>query len=113
MTVGGIFGAWLLNTWLGGGIWGALAGAFAFACFRPWPTSTPNSDGDPRPPVGTARSISKQPIVQGAALQTESSINAEGRNGSGAKKAAPPCPFYTAPVTRSVGMVVVNPRPVR
>jgi hypothetical protein len=50
MIVGGIFGAWLLNSWLGGGVWGVLAGAFTFACFRPWPTSNPNSDGDPKAP---------------------------------------------------------------
>jgi hypothetical protein len=50
MIVGGMFGAWLLNSWLGGGVWGILAGAFTFACFRPWPTSNPNSDGDSKAP---------------------------------------------------------------
>jgi hypothetical protein len=50
MIVGGMFGAWLLNSWLVGGVWGVLAGAFTFACFHPWPTSTPNSDGDPKAP---------------------------------------------------------------
>jgi hypothetical protein len=48
MIVGGMFGAWLLNSWLGGGVWGVLAGAFVFACFRPWSTSSPSSDGDPK-----------------------------------------------------------------
>jgi hypothetical protein len=36
MIDGGIFGAWLLNSSLGGVVWGALASAFTFACFRPW-----------------------------------------------------------------------------
>jgi hypothetical protein len=48
MIVGGMFGAWLLNSWLGGVVWGV--GAFTFACFRPWPTSNPNSDGHPKAP---------------------------------------------------------------
>jgi hypothetical protein len=56
MIVGGMFGAWLLNSWPGGGVWGALAGAFTFACFRPWPTSSPNSHGDPKAP-GEGRKI--------------------------------------------------------
>jgi uncharacterized membrane protein YfcA len=47
MIVGGMLGAWLLNRLARRRYLGVLVGAFALACFRPWPTSNPNSDGDP------------------------------------------------------------------
>jgi hypothetical protein len=50
MIVGGMSSAWLLNSRLGGGVWGVLAAAFTFVCFRPWPASRANSDGDSKAP---------------------------------------------------------------
>jgi hypothetical protein len=80
MIVGGLVGAWLLNNWLGGCVWGVVAGAFTFACFRPW-ASNPNSEGDPKAPgegpkiswQGADRSLAKKgptslPMVAGQRL---------------------------------------------
>jgi hypothetical protein len=60
MIVGGMFGAWLLTSWLVGGVWGVLAGAFTFACFRPWPTNMQNSDAGEGPKI-TWQGVDRSP----------------------------------------------------
>jgi hypothetical protein len=44
MIIGAMFGAWLLNSLLAGGIWGALAGALSSRAFVPGPSTLTDLD---------------------------------------------------------------------